>query len=208
MQSTSGYPGFKSMLETSSQESSGRGSSSSGSSKVHFPPCSEEYTCSFLHCIVVIVPLQVWSSCPATATPPREGCSSARESPDEGIQTDSGTDVWDSSASDKPAPYIAPKQVSVTLCWIHQSTSFSGLWDLVFIQYCEAYTVCRAQTVHSRLYTVRYKCSICDSKLKSKTKLNFIYKFCTSQSVGFMCSVINEFVENSSNIPVHKRVIL
>ena len=137
-QSTSGYPGFKSMLETSSQESSGRGSSSSGSSKVHFSSISEELMTSTPHCTVVIVPLQVWSSCPATAAPLREGCSSARESPDEGIQTDSGTDVWHSNASDKPVPSVATKQVSVTTCWINLPTSFSGLWELVFIQYCEA----------------------------------------------------------------------
>jgi hypothetical protein len=69
-QSGVGYTAFKTLLDnSSSQESSGRGSSSSGSSKV-------------------------WSSAaphPAKASFP--GCSSARESPDEGIQTDSGTDV-------------------------------------------------------------------------------------------------------------------
>merc|ERR1712107_427987 len=65
----SGYAGFKSVLDnSSSQESSGRGSSCSGSSKV-------------------------WSSVPAPANKAIQGCSSARESPDEGIQTDSGTDV-------------------------------------------------------------------------------------------------------------------
>ena len=37
----------------------------------------------------------MWSSVPAQAKAGGvQGCSSARESPDEGIQTDSGTDVW------------------------------------------------------------------------------------------------------------------
>lgn len=56
------------------------------------------------------------------------------------------------------------------------------------------------QTVHCTLQMLNLW-----FKLKFWTKLKFIYKFCTSQSVGVMCSVINGFVENNSNIPVRRR---